>query len=404
MTLCVSFILVLFWSIFFLLPCVAVSLYYGLFVVLRLCGFKSQYNGGLSRQKKRFAIVIPAHNEAEIIETTLASVQGINFPQEQFTVFVVADNCSDTTAEIARKQDCEVLERFDTERSGKGCALAWAFGQILPQDYDAVAVLDADCTISPDALNVYESLLQQGKRVLQSHYFVGNPDENVISFAAAVGNALEYELFYAPKSVCGLAVMLVGTGMVFDKSVLLENPWTANSLTEDAEYAVQLAENDVQVTFVSNIKVTQNASAHQSQLRVQRARWAKGTSDLAYQRGVKLAINGLCRAKLYLADLGFTLFVVSRAFIFCGILLTAALSVPVAFLATPALRIPLLCTAWACVMLNVLYVMTAFYFVGITRHRLVMLCQSPLILCQMAWLSFKSFFSKKHSWSKTPRS
>ena len=391
-----------FFAIVFLLPCVSASLYYGLFVLFRVLGYRSHYSESTG-PSRRYAILIPAHNEEDVIGTTLESANQLDYPKEQYTVYVIADNCTDQTANVVRSHKNEVLERFDEVNRGKGQALAWAFNQILQLDYDAIVVLDADCTIDANALNVFEFALNQGKKVLQSHYFVGNPDESEISFAAAIGNVLEYELFYASKSSCGFSVMLVGTGMVFDKSVLCSHPWNATSLTEDAEYTVLLAKSDIPVHFVSNIRITQDASSKHSQLKVQRARWAKGTSNLAAKQAPRLIFNGLLRGKWYQVDLGITLFLVSRAFILCFVLLTVFLSLILYAVFRDSLGLLFVIMSCCSLLINFVCVFLALFFVGLTKKRLGFLLRSPITLIQMGWLSLGSFFGKEQSWSKTPR-
>ena len=100
----------------------------------------------------RFAIVIPARDEESSIREAVESCVSLNYPGERFEVFVIADNCSDHTAERAALAGARVLERSDHTAEGKGQALAWGFDQVLAMGFDAVAVLDADCRIEPHAL------------------------------------------------------------------------------------------------------------------------------------------------------------------------------------------------------------------------------------------------------------
>ena len=95
-----------------------------------------------SSPSTRFGIVIPAHNEETILRATLDSCRAIDYPGDLFSVFVVADNCSDSTAELARQSGVACLERFDSDHRGKGYALAWAFPQVLESGVDAIVVLD----------------------------------------------------------------------------------------------------------------------------------------------------------------------------------------------------------------------------------------------------------------------
>ena len=143
-----------------------------------------------------------------------------DYPRELLDVVVIADNCTDATGGRAEQAGARCLTRHAPATPGKGPALTWAFDQLLATDADAFLVMDADCRLERDTLRIVDHFLQDGDRVLQTNHRVTNADASPISYAAAVGRTLEYDLFFAPKSRLGLAVLLVGTGMVFQRSVL----------------------------------------------------------------------------------------------------------------------------------------------------------------------------------------
>ncbi|MEX2362233.1 MAG: glycosyltransferase family 2 protein, partial [Balneolaceae bacterium] len=103
-----------------------------------------------TEKKRKFVIVIPAHNEEQVIAKTIYSLFGLVYPKSLYHLVVVADNCTDHTARIARKLGAKVLERTNKEKRGKGYALRWAFDQLLSGDeeYEGVIVLDSDSLIS----------------------------------------------------------------------------------------------------------------------------------------------------------------------------------------------------------------------------------------------------------------
>ncbi|HJT78403.1 MAG TPA: glycosyltransferase family 2 protein, partial [Gemmataceae bacterium] len=186
----------------FLVPAAAVCLYY---VLLALCGLvlRDSEDGVPAEAVHSFAVIVPAHDEETTLRASLESCAALDYPADKFRVFVVADNCTDRTAAVARAAGVTCLERHDATRRGKGFALEWAFAQVLPQGYDAVVVLDADCRLDRHALRAFDRRLSAGDRALQASYVASNPDASVTSYAVAVGNALENELFYAPKSRLG---------------------------------------------------------------------------------------------------------------------------------------------------------------------------------------------------------
>jgi GT2 family glycosyltransferase len=105
----------------------------------------------ISTVEPRFAVVVPAHDEEQTISSTLRSLELLDYAPDRYEVFVVADNCKDSTAEVARRFRCTVWERMDPERKAKGYALSWAFERI-PEEYDAIVVVDADTRVDPQLL------------------------------------------------------------------------------------------------------------------------------------------------------------------------------------------------------------------------------------------------------------
>ena len=115
-------------------------------------------------RQRRFAVVVPAHNEELSIARTLESLLSIDYPQDSYDVIVVADNCTDATAAIARAAGAKVYERSDITLRGKGYALRWCFDAILNQQpsYDGIVVIDADSVASVNFLSVMNFYLDRG--------------------------------------------------------------------------------------------------------------------------------------------------------------------------------------------------------------------------------------------------
>ena len=125
--------------------------------------------------RKRFRFIVPAHNESAGIAETVRSLLEVDYPSQLFDVLVVADNCVDDTAQRARDAGAQVLERQDTTLRGKGYALHHAFER-LPQDVDAVVVIDADTLVSPNILRAFSARLEAGAQAVQADYAVRNPE------------------------------------------------------------------------------------------------------------------------------------------------------------------------------------------------------------------------------------
>lgn len=351
-----------------------------------------------------FAIVIPAHDEEETLGATLAACAALDYPNSLVRVYVVADNCSDRTADVARAHGATCLERHDAELRGKGYALAWGFERVLADGPDAVVVLDADCRFTPNALQVFDRHMQAGERVLQASYVAGNPDDSAVSYALAVGNATENLLFYAPKSRLGLAVLLRGTGMVFHRDILARHPWNAHSITEDTEYTLTLLGDGIPVRFVPEVEVTTAAPIGQEQLRVQRARWSTGNAQCGKRFALRLLLQGLTRGRLVLLDAGWTLLVLSRPLVMAFLVAAFAPAALAAWLDPGPVSWALLGLTLATSAALAGYFALGVALVGVTRHRLTLLLGSPRVALRLVSAALAGLVaSDRLGWQRTPR-
>ena len=119
---------------------------------------------------RKFAVLVPAHNEELNIERTLRNLQSMDYPREKYSIHVVADNCTDKTAAIARMNGAVVLERTNPSLRGKGHALRWSFDQLLKEEtgFDAFVIIDADSIVRPSYLRILNYYLHRGAAALQS--------------------------------------------------------------------------------------------------------------------------------------------------------------------------------------------------------------------------------------------
>jgi 1,2-diacylglycerol 3-beta-glucosyltransferase len=350
-----------------------------------------------------FAILIPAHNEEAGLAATLSSCGDLDYPADKVRVYVVADNCTDRTAEVAAAGGAVVLERRDDKRRGKGFALAWALERVLPERPDAVVVLDADCRIDRHALRAFDERLAAGDAVLQANDVAANPEDSGVSYAVAVGNLLENDLFYAPKSRLGMAVLLRGTGMVFRRDVLERHPWRALSVTEDTEYTLALLRAGVHVRFVLHARVLSDFPAHAGDLRVQRQRWA-GSLRFGKGQALRLMAEGIVSRRGVLLDLGWTLLVLSRPLVLAEALAALLLAVLCVWLAPGALSTSLLATGLTILLLQGLYVGLGVVRLGVNLRRLSLLAGSAVALARLLWITLQGVFGGgKLAWATTIR-
>ncbi len=316
---------------------------------------------------------------------------------------MIADNCTDGTAEIARNSGAVCLERHDKEKRGKGFALEWGFGQILARGHDALVVLDADCQLDGKALRVFDFYLKKGENVLQANDAASNPDSSAMSYAVAVGNLIENRLFYAPKSRLGLAVFLRGTGMVFRRQILEQHPWQTHSIVEDAEYTLRLIKSGFKVRFINEVNVLSEFPDQKDQLRVQRTRWARNLG-FSKTEALKLIREGILGGEGLLTDAGWTLLVLSRPLVLLELFIAVILGLLCAWLLPGPVSNGLLAAGLILLMMQLFYFCLGIIFLGVNRRRFMFLLSSPATIGRLILISLLGVFGVRGNiWAKTPR-
>ncbi len=241
---------------------------------------KTEFN---SSTKRRFAIVVPAHNEEKMIAKTIYSLSGLVYPRKLYDVFVIADNCTDKTAEIASRLGARVLERTHETKKGKGHALRWAFDTIMAEsiinnqsDYDAFIVIDSDSLASGNYLEVLNHYLDNGSRVIQSSDLVLRQPGNWSIEATRIGFMMYNYVKPLGRKALGFNMGLRGNGMCFHADVLRKTPWKAWSLTEDVEYGLILIQAGESIDFAPEATVWAQMPVKASNAESQRSRWEIG--------------------------------------------------------------------------------------------------------------------------------
>lgn len=255
----------------------------------------------------RFAILIPAHNEELLVATLCQSLLQIDYPKDKYEIFIVADNCSDRTADICRQFQLHVLERHDPEHAGKGQALAWGLQQIILNQFDAVFIVDADNYVDTAILRELSRLLNQGEQAIQCYNAVGNRDDSWFTQLLFVSRTIGNLLYHESKFRLGLSSYLMGNGLCFKSELLQRKGWTAFSAGEDWEYYAQLVEDNVKIAFAAKAKVFHQESRSLNQATSQRLRWSSGRFSIAKTLGLKLFLKGIRQRNWLMLDASFPL-------------------------------------------------------------------------------------------------
>jgi cellulose synthase/poly-beta-1,6-N-acetylglucosamine synthase-like glycosyltransferase len=237
-----------------------------------------------------FLVVVPAHNESSGLIATVKSVLGQNYPHVRCVV--VADNCTDDTAEVAKAAGAhDVLVRTDLDKQGKGHALTWAFNLIKSLAWDAVCVIDADSVVGPGFFNAFDASFRQGHQVVQARYdFISDTDnKNWLQQFSAVSKAGENSFISRSREILGLSQLLMGNGFFVSRSVLERVPWSAHSIVEDAEYTFLLGQHGIAVHYQERARLCSRQASTVRDVKPQRVRWASGTWQL-FRRAIPVLL------------------------------------------------------------------------------------------------------------------
>ena len=302
----------------------------------------------------RFAIAIPAHNEASVLAATLAQLQFQEYPRQLFDIHVVADHCDDNTAEVAQRGGATVHVRQDHPKGRKAYALQWLFERLVHEHaaYDAVVVFDADSIVDPSFLRIMDGHLRAGRPVLQGQHVISNPEDSRLAAIAAVDMRLNNRLRNQSRSNLGLSCRLMGDAMVFDIDVLRAYGWPAQSMIEDREYGYELLLKGIRVYYVPEAKSFGQAAGSWKQAEPQRLRWYRGVVEIQQRLAGRLVDGAIRRKSLVVLDAALELLIPSYSFLaivsVINLGLTAALNtlMPSATGPLGLLGSALLFTAW----------------------------------------------------------
>ena len=171
----------------------------------------------------RFAVIVPAHNEARVIGRTLESLNRANYPRGLFETIVIADNCSDETARIVEGIGVTCWKRTDRKHKGKGFALQWAFERLkserIYENLDAVVIVDADTLTDADFLGAMDRRISLGEKAVQGYYDVINPDASPMASLSYFGFVISRNLRFKGRTRMGWSNNLLGNGMCFSTQI-----------------------------------------------------------------------------------------------------------------------------------------------------------------------------------------
>ena len=249
----------------------------------------------LTDKNHRFMAIIPAHNEEAVVGNLIESLKNQDYPKDLYDIYVIADNCTDNTAKIAREKGAIVYERFDSEKKTKGYALQWFLQQKIKEDapYDAFFVFDADNIVDKGFIKAMNKKLCQGEDVVQGYRDIKNPTDSWVTAGYAIFYWTMHRFYHLARYNLGLSPLLNGTGFMVKFDVIKPNGWDTETLTEDIEFSLKRIIKGRKLGWATDAIVYDEQPVGFRQSWSQRTRWSVGhiqciqkyTKELA--KGVK---------------------------------------------------------------------------------------------------------------------
>ena len=275
--------------------------------------------------RQRIVVLVPAHNESTVLASTLEDVKAQLGLRDH--LLVVADNCTDDTATVAKVSGAEVVERNDTKRIGKGHALDFGLRHLDRDPPDIVVMIDADCRLADGAIDRLASACATANRPAQALYLMTAPNgsqinQQIAAFAWRVKN------WVRPLGLAslGMPCQLTGTGMAFPWRVIRTADLASGWIVEDMKLGLDLAAAGHAPLFCPSARVTSQFAVSARGIDTQRRRWEHGHVKTIVEMTPRLLSTAIARGNLGLLALTLDLAVPPLSLLALLLILTFAIS------------------------------------------------------------------------------
>ena len=249
----------------------------------------------IENKENRFMAIIPAHNEETVVANLVQSLKNQDYPKELYDIYVIADNCTDATAKVAKEAGAIVYQRFDPEHKTKGYALQWFLQQKIKEDapYDAFCVFDADNIVDVNFLKNMNKKLCQGETVVQGYRDIKNPTDSWITAGYAIFYWMMNRFYHLARYNIGLSPLINGTGFMVKFDVIKPDGWNTQTLTEDIEFSLKRIIVGEKLGWAKDAIVYDEQPVGFKQSWSQRSRWTVGHIQCmsVYTKQLALAVK-----------------------------------------------------------------------------------------------------------------
>src|SRR5690554_116636 len=285
------------------------TFYQTIYLIIGVLSKKKTYQS--TNIKKKYAVVIAARNEELVIGNLIESLNQQSYDKDYYQVFVVADNCSDKTAAVARSHGAIVYERFDESKKRKGWALEYLFKQIKNDygilSFDGYMFFDADNLVHKDFIYEMNKAFVEKGNIVTGYRNVKNFDTNFVSSAYGIHFYRSIVAYHRPRGKLKVGTHIAGTGYVID-SKLIESGWQFHGLTEDTELTLHFSSKGIKIAFCEDAVFFDEQPTDLITAFRQRRRWVKGRLDAFVKHFPSIIWNGFKRLSFTLYDMFFYAF------------------------------------------------------------------------------------------------
>ena len=262
-------------------------------ILISLCSLVKIKDKPLKVNKKhRFMAIIPAHNEEAVVGNLIESLKNQNYDKDLYDIYVIADNCTDNTAKVAKEAGAIVYKRFDETKKTKGYALDWFLKQKIEENapYDAFFIFDADNIVHPDFIKNMNKKLCQGEDVVQGYRDIKNPTDSWITAGYALFYWSMHRFYHLARYNLGLSPLLNGTGFMVKFDVVKPQGWDTVTLTEDIEFSLKRIIKGKRLGWATDAICYDEQPVGFKQSWSQRSRWTVGHIQCIKEYTKQLAI------------------------------------------------------------------------------------------------------------------
>lgn len=248
------------------------------YVVVGLFHKQKEYT---AKKEHKYAVVISARNESSVIGELVRSIKRQKYPQELLDVIVIADNCTDNTAEVSRQAGAIVVERENKELIGKGYALDFLFKKLMNEQpdngYEGFFVFDADNLLEENYVAEMNKIFDQGYRVVTSYRNSKNYDTNWITAGYSQWFLREAKYLNFSRMALNTSCAISGTGFLVSSEIIKERGgWDCHLLTEDIEFTISSVIKGETIGYCDTAHFYDEQPVTFKQSWNQRLRWSKG--------------------------------------------------------------------------------------------------------------------------------